>query len=50
MFFSLFSFIFGPVGGLLQVSSLFYVTSVLGEGRRNAMVALNIFMFSTLTL
>ena len=30
--------------------SLFYVTGVLGGGRRNAMVAFNDFVSSTLTL
>ena len=42
---------FGRVGGLLPFSfSFFHVKGVLGRGRRNAMVALDDFMSSSLTL
>ena len=44
-----FFFFFDRVTGLLHVFS-FYVTGVLGEDRRNAMMALNDFISSTLTL
>ena len=40
---------FGLVGGLLHVF-FFYVTDVLGGGRRNAMVAFKDFLSSTITL
>ena len=50
-FFFFFFFFFCRVGGLLHVFIFsFYVTGVLGGGRRNAMVAFNDFISSALTI